>query len=148
MAAKIIPILVGISLGLLSQLYCANAADIQDGVVTKTNSGKRQTLPDTTCLTNAMASSQVLTCATAIASDINSRCTSVCNSLYTATLDCYGATVTEAYYRALCTNGYMGGSSGGGTGGGGSGGAAKQLNFNFAVLLMSALIATLFRIVA
>ena len=35
-------------------------------------------------------------------------CTSACNDLYRAEVQCYGAAVTQAAYKQLCTNGYQG----------------------------------------
>ncbi|KAL5517201.1 hypothetical protein EMCRGX_G002701 [Ephydatia muelleri] len=35
-------------------------------------------------------------------------CTSACNDLYRAEVQCYGAAATQAAYKQLCTNGYQG----------------------------------------
>ncbi|KAL5517194.1 hypothetical protein EMCRGX_G002693 [Ephydatia muelleri] len=35
-------------------------------------------------------------------------CTSACNDLYRAEVQCYGAAVAQAAYKQLCTNGYQG----------------------------------------
>ena len=35
-------------------------------------------------------------------------CTSACNDLYRAQVQCFGAVATQAAYKLLCTNGYQG----------------------------------------
>ena len=141
MMPKTTLLFVGISLlGLLSLAYCVpNAVDAKD-MLTKMNSKRQSSIVNNTCVQAQIAAGSVsFSCIIGITFDAISNttttlCSSTCNSLYAASVKCFGAAQTRTNYAVLCTNGYQG--------------AAAQLNFNYAILLVSALVAALFRVVA
>eukprot|EP00731_Ephydatia_muelleri_P008581 Em0004g919a len=130
MATKGIILAVGVGLTLLSLCYCLpNAADVMQKM------HKRQ-IVDTTfpdgglCLFGKLATGAINASCTSATED--SKCTSACNSLYSAIVSCYGATFARTLYAANCPNGYQG--------------AAGQATFSY-TLLVAVLVAAVMRIV-
>ena len=138
----------GIALRLLSLGCCVPNPAVDTKVALAKMNSKRQATDNDTCVENAVNSGAVssdciIAILTAGATDnstnfislnFNATCTPVCNSLYAVAVKCFGAAQAQNKYATLCPNGYRG--------------AGSQLNFNYAILLVSALVAVLFRIVA
>ena len=132
--AKSTILFVGIGLALLS--LCYSLPNVGER---KPSQHVKRQLPDNdTCIRNAVANGEISSaCVQAISNGTSALaaafCSSLCNSLYAANVKCYGTTFTQNDYKAGCKNGYQG--------------AAGQVTFNFGIVLVSALIASLLKVV-
>ena len=133
-------LIVGIGLTLLS--LCSGLPNVNDVEAKRnvlTNSfqhAKRQFMPadNGTCLRKAAESSVTIqACFGDTTATLTMFCSSTCNAVYTALVNCYGAPVAKSFYSTYCLNGYQVA-------------AASHVTLNFAVVLMSVFIAAVLKI--